>query len=317
MNDETRKRLKWIQLYEQTRNAGIVCLRAGISRPTLRKWWRRYQEHGVAGLSSQSRRPKHIPNQKVFDQEIQWILELRSNRNLGARRIQHELERLHACKLSLATIHKVLKSNQVKPLRKTKRYRTKKRYQRLIPGDRVQMDSCKIRPGLYQYTAVDDSTRFMVLGLFSRRTAANTLLFLDKLMEEMPFPIQRIQTDRGTEFTAYCVRDRLFEWGIKYRPIKPASPHLNGKVERAQQTVLNEFYPTVDMDSDNLLQQLEEWQFYYNWQRVHGSTGTTPLDLYCQKMEITPNLDDTLDMFIPEREEEIQRRFTRGLNLKY
>jgi transposase InsO family protein len=34
---------------------------------------------------------------------------------------------------------------------------------------------------------------------------------------------------------------------IKFRPIKPASPHLNGKVERSQRTDLDEFYNSVDL----------------------------------------------------------------------
>jgi len=63
----------------------------------------------------------------------------------------------------------------------------------------------------------------------------------------MPFPIQRIQTDRGTEFFAYKVQETLHELGIKFRPNKPASPHLNGKVERSQKTDKIEFYATVDL----------------------------------------------------------------------
>ena len=38
--------------------------------------------------------------------------------------------------------------------------------------------------------------------------------------------------------------------GIKFRPNKPASLHLNGKVERSQKTDKAEFYATVDIDSD-------------------------------------------------------------------
>lgn len=54
------------------------------------------------------------------------------------------------------------------------------------------MDTCKIRPGLYQYTSIDDCTRYWVLRTYERRTAANTLDFIDYVTEEMPFPIQRI-----------------------------------------------------------------------------------------------------------------------------
>jgi transposase InsO family protein len=99
----------------------------------------------------------------------------------------------------------------------------------------------------------------------------------------MPFSIQRIQTDRGKEFFAYKVQEKLMEYSIKFRPIKPGSPHLNGKVERSQKTDLEEFYPTVDLNDPNLEDRLEEWQFYDNWQRPHGSlNGKTPMGRSCE-----------------------------------
>lgn len=125
-------------------------------------------------------------------------MKLRGERNLGARRIQSELKRLHGVSLSVASIHKVLCRHQAKPLIKYRRKIDFTRYQRSILGERVQMDICKIAPGIYQYTSVDDCTRYRVLRVYPRRTANNTLDFLDCVLEEMPFPIQRIQTDRGT-----------------------------------------------------------------------------------------------------------------------
>ena len=80
---------------------------------------------------------------------------------------------------------------------------------------------------LYQYTAIDDCSRYQVIGVFLRKTAASTLTFLEQVVEETPFPIQRIQTDRGQEVFAYRVQDRLREWSIKVRPIRPRAPHLN------------------------------------------------------------------------------------------
>ena len=180
-----------------------------------------------------------------------WILTLRSQRKLGARRLQNELRRLHGCVLALSTIHKVLVKHEVHPLPRRRR-KSFKRYERPIPGDRVQMDTCKIAPGLFQFTAIDDCTRYKVIALYPRRTAENTLKFLHKVIEETPFPIQRIQTDRGREFFAYKVQERLMRWGIKFRPVKPRSPHLNGKVERAQKTDLSEFYSTVPLDRPDL-----------------------------------------------------------------
>jgi hypothetical protein len=86
------------------------------------------------------------------------------------------------------------------------------------------VDTCKIAPGAYQYTAIDDCTRVRVPVIYPRRTAANSLLFLECVIEEMPFPVQAIQTDRGREFFAYCFQEKLMEYGIKFRPIRPASP---------------------------------------------------------------------------------------------
>lgn len=165
------------------------------------------------------------------------------------------------------------------------------------------MDTCKIAPGLYQYTAIDDCTRIRVLALYSRRTAANSLLFLDKTIEEMPFPIQRIQTDRGREFFAYKFQERLMERAIKFRPNKPRSPHLNGKVERSQKTDLEEFYSTVDLKDPDLAQKLDEWQCYYNEFRPHGALGgKTPWEKWGELLHKTPYQDEVEAMFDQSKE---------------
>jgi transposase InsO family protein len=302
MKREIKARLRWVQLFLATGNATLVCRRCGISRPTLRKWVTRYKHDGIAGLASRSRKPETSPGRKVFEREEAWILELRK-RSPGARRIQSELKRLHGCSLSLATIHKILSRHQIKPLKLPRRKKRFKRYSRPIPGDRVQMDTCKIAPGLYQYTAIDDCTRCRVLGLYSRRTAANTLRFLDRVLEEMPFPIQRFQTDRGREFFAIKVQKRFMQYGIKFRPVKPASPHLNGKVERSQKTDLQEFYATVDPSDKDLELKLAEWQHYYNWDRPHSSLrGKTPMDRFFELIKKTPYWDEVHREYDPAKE---------------
>jgi hypothetical protein len=37
------------------------------------------------------------------------------------------------------------------------------RYERRLPGDSSQMDTCKLGPGLYKYTSIDDCARYRVL----------------------------------------------------------------------------------------------------------------------------------------------------------
>lgn len=148
----------------------------------------------------------------------QLISELRK-RKLGHRRIQNELRCLHEISLSTATIHKVLERIG-KPILNHKRAYRKQviRYSRPIPGDRVQMDVCKIAPGIYQYTAIDDCTRYKVLRLYCRRTANNTMKFFDAVIEEMPFAIQRIQTDRGREFLPQNFKSGCWNGELNFAP---------------------------------------------------------------------------------------------------
>lgn len=317
MDRKIAQRLRWVELFEKTNDAGLVCRRCGISRPTLRLWVRRYREHGEDGLADRSRRPVSSPAAKVFEQQEQLILSLR-RRRLGARRIQSELLREHDCRLSLATIHKVLKRHDQQPLKRSRLSRKKKRrYERPVPGDRVQMDTCKIAPKLYQYTAIDDCTRVRVLAIYQRRTAANSLLFLDKVIEEMPFPVQRIQTDRGREFFAYDFQERLMEYAIKFRPNKPASPHLNGKVERSQKTDLEEFWATADLTGTDLEKRLDDWQVYYNEFRPHGSLhGQTPWERWGELSLKTPFMDEVEALYDPSKERIQHQNYRVELELR-
>lgn len=85
------------------------------------------------------------------------------------------------------------------------------RHERPTPGARAQMDSCKIALGIYQYTAIEDCSSYRVLRCYSRRTSGNSVDFIECVLEEMLFPMQCIQTNRGREFFA----DKVMIYGIK------------------------------------------------------------------------------------------------------
>jgi len=124
------------------------------------------------------------------------------------------------------------------------------------------------------FTAIDDCTRLRVLGLYHARDSKSAIHFLrERMLAEFPFLIQRVQTDRGCEFVSHNFQDALREQHIKFRPNRPAAPHLNGKVERSQRTDhvhagMNrmEFWSTVDSKADHAdLEALQrEWQRFYN-----------------------------------------------------
>lgn len=287
---DPRTRLGWIRLNQRIGDAGVVCRRCGISRPTVREWWRRYQAAGDAGLIERSRRPCHSPRRKVFAAEEALILDLRRTRRLGIKRLRAELIREHALRLSLDTTHKILlRHGESRLARRPARTRQSKRYARPVPGERVQFDVCKIAPGLYQYTAVDDCTRWLLAALYVRKTAANTLAFLERVRAELPFPIQRVQTDRGQEVSAYRVQDQLRAWQIKFRPIRARSPHLNDKVERAQRTVLDEFWAHAHLAAPDIADQFADWLEFYNTRRPHSALGgLTPAERLMMLQAVIP-----------------------------
>ncbi len=93
----------------------------------------------------------------------------------------------------------------------------------------------------YQYTAIDDATRARTLKTYDRHNQANVVDFVNYLLERFLFRVHIIQTDNGHEFQSQC------HWhyenpGIRHVFIKPARPHLNGKVERSHLTDKTEFY---------------------------------------------------------------------------
>ena len=120
--DLVKARLGWVELYAKTGDAGLVCRRCGISRPTLRKWRRRYQTAGVAGLVDESRRPKRLAAQKVFAEQETLILGLRREGKLGIKQLRNELIRQHDLTLSLDTIHRVLVRHGEQVLKRPRRW---------------------------------------------------------------------------------------------------------------------------------------------------------------------------------------------------
>lgn len=54
-------RLELIRTYQACGNIRETARKLGVSRNTVRKWVRRYEAEGDAGLVDKPRRPKHSP----------------------------------------------------------------------------------------------------------------------------------------------------------------------------------------------------------------------------------------------------------------
>jgi IS30 family transposase len=54
--------------------------------------------------------------------------------------------------------------------------------------------------------SINDCTRLKIIQLYPNKASVSTLAFLEVIIAEFPFPIQRLQTDRGEEFMAHAVQ---------------------------------------------------------------------------------------------------------------
>src|SRR5690242_587141 len=93
------------------------------------------------------------------------------------------------------------------------------------------------------------------------------------------------------------------EYGIKFRPIRPASPYLNGKVERSQRTDIEAFYASADLKAPDLSDRLRAWQDHYKQHRPHGSLGgRTPWEVWHERSPVTPFQDEIEAKYDPSAE---------------
>lgn len=281
---------------EVTGNVSLTCRYFGITRQAYYTWLRRYEEQGVEGLRDRSRRPRTSPNATKAE-VVGKIVYLRRHYHFGPHKISMYLKRYHDVQVSPSGIWRILKRLEMSRLPASQRYRRHvdrwKRYEKPLPGHRVQIDVKFIAPlkgsrkKHYQFTAIDDCTRLRVLRIYDRLNQQSAIRFLDYVLEKLPFKVEVIQTDNGAEFGSqfhYHVLDR----GIGHVYIKPATPRLNGKVERSHRIDAEEFYRMLDgvvIDDTGLFnERLKEWEDFYNFNRPHGALGgQTPYERLREK----------------------------------
>lgn len=112
---DAAERLAWVALYGETGSAAAACSRFGISRPTLRKWTRRFAEEGTAGLSDRSHAPLAAKRRPLPPEAEALILQARNNHGLGLRRLQSVLRQNHDIRLGLDRIREILDRHRAEP----------------------------------------------------------------------------------------------------------------------------------------------------------------------------------------------------------
>ena len=125
----------------------------------------------------------------------------------------------------MGTIQHVFRDIGMPRLRRTRKRepRQMRLFEKAEPGESVQVDVKYVRIAgrwAFQYTALDDRTRFRVLRLYRRLHHSSSLAFLTELRRAFPFPIKRMQSDQGQEFSLAFVLG-VEAAGIRHRYIRP------------------------------------------------------------------------------------------------
>jgi transposase InsO family protein len=284
---------------ESRRPVAHVAAEMGISRPTAYKWWHRWEEFGMEGLVDRSSRPRYCPHQTSPVIEAQ-IEELRRTLKLGPARIGHRLG------VAPSTVHRVLTRLGLNRLSWIDRPTGQviRRFERERTGELVHVDIKKLgripdgggwkvvgrrvgkkhndnRRGIgygYIHSAVDDHSRLAYAEILADEragTASGFWLRAAAWFAEMGITIEEVLTDNGS-----CYRSTLFDQAlghIKHRKTRPYRPQTNGKVERFNRTMLDEWaYVRPHASEAERVEAFSDFLHLYNHHRSHTALGGKP-----------------------------------------
>ena len=263
ITQDMRFRLSLIK-YAEKFGVSKAAVKYKTNRQYIYRWKQRY-DGSWDSLRDRSRRPLHHPNQHT-PQEISLISHMRRrNPNAGlvifwVKLMQRGYSR------SISGLYRFLRKQKMMAVKPANpKYIPKPYEQMLFPGQRIQID-VKFGPSIclvnqaqgqsfFQYTAIDEYSRWRFVEAFEEHNTYSSAVFLDHLVKVFPLPIQCVQTDNGSEFTKRFTGTKreenltLFEeilrqYGIKHKKIRPFTPRHNGKVERSHRKDNERFYAT-------------------------------------------------------------------------
>ena len=301
LSPAARRRLKWIDFYHaHNHNARLTCRHFAISTRTFYKWLHRFNPRDLSSLEDQSRRPKRIRSSPLPQETIAKVIALRKQFPAWSKyKIAVLLKQQHHISLSPSTIGRIIKKHNLFPPKPRKKYlrRLKRKRERppralykASPGSLVQMDTKHLRfsdgTKVYQFTAIDTCTRTRVLRAYSTASSKSAQRFLDEVRRALPFPIQNINTDNGSEFLGFF--DQACTGKTPHFFSYPHSPKQNAILERSHKTDDDEFYHLLEEEPENtedLNQNLQRWERVYNTLRPHASLGYLTPASYLAKLK--------------------------------
>jgi transposase InsO family protein len=277
-----------------------VAAEMGISRATAHKWLRRWRTEGEAGLTDRSSRPLRTPHRTPADIEDR-ICRLRTDRKLGPARIGPVLG------LPTSTVHRVLTRHRLNRLSWIDRPTGTviRRYEREKPGELIHVDVKKLgripdggghkvlgrqagrvtrsRMGFdYVHSAVDDHSRLAYSEIHPDEKAATCADFLTRAAaffhRQGITRIERVLTDNAFAYRkGLAWKNVLAELGAAGKLTRPYRPQTNGKVERFNRTLLDEWaYLRPYTSNAERTAALTDFLHTYNHHRCHTALDGQP-----------------------------------------
>jgi len=271
-----------------------------ISRQTASKWWGRFVREGTRGLVDRSSRPRCSPNRTPASSEAR-ILGLRATRKLGPARIGGILG------IPASSVHRVLVRHGVNRLGWMDRPtgRVVRRIHTTRCGELVHVDVKKLaripdggghrllgqvtgRPHQQRgtgyahiHSAIDAYSRLAYSEFGGPERGESCVGFLERAVRffaNYGIRVERILTDNGVGYRSTLWARRCARLGITHTRTKPYRPATNGKAERFNRTLLDEWAYVRFYGSDQQrAETLDGFVHTYNHHRYHTAVGGPPV----------------------------------------
>lgn len=156
--------------------------------------------------------------------------------------------------------------------------RKPKGFQPEHPGHLVTLDTIeRFIHGSRRYilTCTDGYSRFSFAWATSSHASRAAQEFFDIVHRVFPVPFTYVLTDNGSEFKKEFAQALKAEHLTHWKTY-PKCPRMNGKTERFNRTVQEEFvdyHAGALLDPDSFNRQLIEWLLWYNGERPHWALG--------------------------------------------